>query len=398
MILIFSLAILLFFGLLGNELFKLMRLPGLLGMLIAGILIGPHMFDLLDESLMAISYDLRMVALVIILLRAGLGLNRKRISAVGRPALLLAVIPLMMEGLAIALLSMWLLGFSFVQGGILGFIIAAVSPAVIVPSMVKFIEKRVGMDKNIPVMILSAASLDDVIAITVFSTFLGVYLGTALNFGMYVIGIPLAIVLGIILGLLSGFSLLFVFTRFHLRDSKKVVLILAISLFLVSLERALSDLIMIASLLGVMTIGVVMIERRKALGERLSIKLGKIWVFAKIFLFVLVGAEVNVNTAISAGVIGLIIISVGIIIRTAGVYLATIKASLNARERLFVAVSFWPKATVQAAIGSVPLSLGVAGGELILALSVLSIVVTAPLGSVMIPLISRRALHHERPL
>ncbi len=389
---IFSVAMLLLFGLMGNQLFKLLKLPGLIGMLLVGVLIGPYALDLLDENLLAISEDLRMMALIIILLKAGLNLNTEKLKSIGPNASLMAVLPVLSEGLAIAALSIWLLDFTFVQGGVLGFVIAAVSPAVVVPAMVKLMKKGTGMNKSIPVMILSAASLDDVFAITLFSMFTGIYIGTQTNIVLQLLGIPLAIGLGIALGLLIGIIVVKVFERFHLRDSKKIVLVLALSLFILTFERALEDVIMIASLLSIMTIGVVIAEKRAHVGVRLADKFDKIWVFVKIFLFVLVGAAVDVSVAIDAGLVGLALIALGLLARSIGVMVAMIKSDLNWQERFFAVGAYTPKATVQAAIGSIPLLMGIAGGEIILAIAVLSILLTAPLGAIWINLSNKRLL------
>jgi len=379
-----SVGYLIFFGFLGNVLFKFLKLPGLLGMLFVGMLLGPYGFDLLDESLLMISADLRMIALIVILLRAGFGLNRMALKKVGKTAIWMGFIPALLEGFALLAFAMFLFDFSFAQAGILGFIIAAVSPAVVVPSMLRLIEKKMGVKKQIPVLILGAASLDDVIVITLFSTFIGIYFGTEASVVMSVIGIPVAVFLGILLGLIMGVILIFFFNRFSIRDSQKVLLILAISIFMVSLEHLLENVIMIAALLGVMTLGLVITELKPKLGNRLSIKFNKVWVFAEVLLFVLVGAVVDVSLAVEAGFIGILLIMFGLMFRGLGVMLSTIRSNLNYKERLFAVLAYTPKATVQAAIGAVPLSLGVAQGEMILALSVLSIIITAPIGAILI--------------
>lgn len=379
-----SVGYLIFFGFLGNVLFKILKLPGLLGMLFVGMLLGPYGFDLLDESLLMISADLRMIALIVILLRAGFGLNRMALKKVGKTAIWMGFIPALLEGFALLVFAMVLFDFSFAQAGILGFIIAAVSPAVVVPSMLRLIEQKFGMKKKIPVLVLGAASLDDVIVITLFSTFIGIYFGTEASVVMSVICIPVAVFLGILLGLIMGVILIFFFNRFSIRDSQKVLLILAISIFMVSLEHLLENVIMIAALLGVMTLGLVITELKPKLGNRLSIKFNKVWVFAEVLLFVLVGAVVDVSLAIEAGFIGILLIMFGLLFRSLGVMLSTIRSNLNYKERLFAVLAYTPKATVQAAIGSVPLSMGVAQGEMILALSVLSIIITAPIGAILI--------------
>lgn len=390
-----SVGIILFFGFLGAQIFERIKLPPLLGMLLSGMLVGPYGLDWLSDSLLMISYDLRMIGLIIILLRAGFGLNHQKIKRSGRLALWMAFLPGLIEGFGIALLSMWLFNFTFVQGGILGFVIAAVSPAVVVPAMIQLMDKRKGMNKNIPVTVLSAASLDDVLAITLFSMFMGIYSEQTTNLGMQILNIPVAILLGVLSGLLFGTMFVTVFNRLRVRDSKKVVVLIALSLFLVALEDMLQGTIMFAGLLAVMSLGIGIAENKEVLAQRLSIKFNKIWVFAEIFLFVLVGAAVDPSVITDIGVIGVVVIALGLLFRSAGVLMSTLRSQLNKGERAFLVVAYWPKATVQAAIGSVPLSVGVAGGEIILALSVLSILLTAPLGAIMIDRLANKVLHQE---
>ncbi len=379
-----SMALVLLFGLLGNLLFKAFRLPGLLGMLLVGMVLGPYMLDWLDTELLAISHELRLFALVVILLRAGFGVNRRRLLANGKTSVLLAFIPSVLEALSIIVLAMWFFDFSFVQGGLLGFIIAAVSPAVVVPAMLGLIEKKKGRDKAIPTMILAAAALDDVIAISFFSMFVGLYFGTRMNVGMQLISMPLSIFFGIAAGAVSGSVLVWIFKKFHLRDSKKVLIIFALSFFFLAIEHALEDVVMFAAFIGIMTIGLVITALYPALGARLSSKLNKIWVFAEILLFVLIGAAVDIHLAFTIGFVGLFMLLIGLVVRSFGVILSTVGNGYSVKERLFIVFAYWPKATVQAAIGAIPLSLGVAGGEIILALSVLSILVSAPLGAILI--------------
>lgn len=393
-----SFGILLFFGLLGSLVFQALKLPGLLGMLIAGVLIGPYGLDLLDETLLAISYDLRVIALIIVLLRAGLGLNRKKILKAGKTSIFMAFIPSILEGFAVLLFAMLVFDFTFIQGGILGFIIAAVSPAVVVPSMLELIKRNVGMNKSIPVMILSAASLDDVIAITIFTTFLGFYFGTTNSITIQVLNIPIAIFLGIMIGIVVGSIFVYTFNKLHIRDSKKVIVLLALGMFLVSLERGVEDIVLVASYLSVMTLGLTISEILPKLGSRLSIKFDKIWVSAEIVLFVLVGAAVNPLLALSVGVLGIALIAFGLLFRSIGVLLAVWNSGYNYKEKWFTVIAYWPKATVQAALGSIPLTLGVEKGELILALAVLSIIVSAPLGAIMIKIYAKRNLHQGEGL
>ena len=379
-----SLAIITLFGLLSNWLFGKLKLPGLLGMIIVGVLIGPYGFNLLSEEILLVSGDLRKIALIVILLRAGLGIKKEDLKEVGRPAINLSFIPGLLEGFTIAYVSMRLLDFTFIQGGILGFIIAAVSPAVIVPSMLDFIEKGIGKEKNIPTLILAGASIDDVFAITIFSAFLGMYGGLQVKILAKIFTIPLSIILGIIAGAIIGLILIQLFKKFPIRDTKKMLYILGSAILLTRLETMIKSKIEIAGLLGVMAIGFIIFEKMPEVGQRMSSKFNKVWVFAEILLFVLVGAQVNVVLALDAGSKGVLLIAIGLLARSLGVVLSLIGSELNKKERLFCVLAYIPKATVQAAIGAIPLSMGVESGDLILSLAVLAIIITAPLGAIAI--------------
>ncbi|MCF6464397.1 cation:proton antiporter [Clostridium sp. Cult2] len=387
-----SLAVILLLGLPAKRIFEKLRMPGLLGMLILGVLIGPHGLNLLNDDMLRISADLRSIALIIILLRAGLGINKDDLKKVGTTALKISCIPGLIEGLFIALASVNFLDFTFAQGGILGFIIAAVSPAVVVPSMLKLMENNIGTKKGIPTLILAGASIDDVFAITIFSAFLGLYSGSHINIGIQLLNVPISILLGIMAGIIIGFLLIRIFKTYHIRDTKKVLLILGFSILLNELEGVLKTNLQVASLLGVMTIGFVIIEKLPNVGKRLSNKFNKIWVLAEILLFVLVGAQVDVNVALEAGGVGILIILIGLIGRSIGVIISLLGTDYNWKERLFCVIAYIPKATVQAAIGAVPLSLGVESGDTILAIAVLSILITAPLGAIGIQYSSERLL------
>ena len=387
-----SLAIILLLGLISSKVFEKIKLPGLLGMLILGVILGPYALNWIHIDMINISEDLRGIALIIILLRAGFGIDKEDLKKVGTTALKMSCIPGLIEGLFIALASVRFLDFTFAQGGILGFVIAAVSPAVVVPSMLKLIENNIGTEKGIPTLILAGASIDDVFAITMFSAFLGLYSGNHINIGTQLLNIPISIILGIIIGLITGFLLIRIFNRYHMRDTKKVLLILAFSILLNGLESVLKTKLQIASLLGVMTIGFIIIEKLPDVGEILSRKFNRIWVFAEILLFVLVGAQVNINIAVNAGKIGAIIILIGLIGRSIGVMISLLGTDYNWKERLFCVIAYIPKATVQAAMGAVPLSLGVESGDIILAISVLSILITAPLGAIGINVFAKSLL------
>lgn len=390
-----SIALILLLGFIVNSIFNKIKLPGLLGMLILGVIIGPYGLNLLSNSILTISSDIRKIALIIILLRAGLGINKRELKEVGITAIKFSCIPGIIEGLFIAVICTKLLGFTFIEGGILGFIIAAVSPAVIVPSMLELIENKIGTNKGIPTIILAGASIDDVFAITIFTSFLSMYGGNKVNLGLKVLEIPLSILLGILLGIIVSIVLLQVFKIFEIRDTKKVLLVLASAILLNSLEGILKDKIAIATLLGVMTIGFVITEKNSAIGKALSDKFNKMWIFAEIFLFVLVGAQVNISVAIDAGLLGIVIILFGLLGRSIGVFICTIGTNLNLKERLFCVIAYIPKATVQAAIGAVPLSAGVASGDIMLAIAFLSILITAPLGAIGVKISSNKFLDTE---
>ncbi|AEV69488.1 cation:proton antiporter [Acetivibrio clariflavus] len=377
-----SLAMILLLGLPAKKMFEKLKLPGLLGMLILGVLIGPYGLNLLQRNMLQISSDLRSIALIIILLRAGLGLNKDVLKNVGVPALKMSCIPGLIEGLFIALASVYFLDFSFSQGGMLGFIIAAVSPAVVVPFMLKLMESNIGTKNGIPTLILAGVSIDDVFAITVFSAFWGLYSGTDMNIGIQLINIPISILLGIMAGIILGFVLINIFKRFNIRDTKKVLLLLGFSILLNQLEVVMKTKIQIASLLGVMTVGFILTEKLPDVGRKLSDKLNKIWVFAEILLFVLVGAEVNVGVAIKAGKIGILLIVIGLMGRSIGVIISLLGTNYSFKEKLFCVIAYITKATVQAAMGAVPLSMGVESGDVILAIAVLSVLITAPLGAI----------------
>lgn len=378
----FSMAVIILLGLLFNYLFMKFKIPGLLGMLFLGIIIGPYGLDIINKDLLIISSELRMIALIIILIRAGFGINRDTLNKVGVSALKLSFIPGVFEGIAIMYIASSLLNIPKIEAGMLGFIIAAVSPAVIVPSMLSFIDRRKGEEKGIPTLILAGASIDDVVAITIFSALLGMYSGNHINMFRQLLNIPISIIIGILLGMIISLILLYFFNRYSIRNTKKTLMIIGAAILLTTLEDILHGILPIASLLGVMVIGFLILERKPKLAKELSSKFNKVWVFAEILLFVLVGAQVNVHLALDAGWIGLLIIIIGLFARSIGVYISLLGTNLNVKERLFCIIAYIPKATVQAAIGAVPLAAGVPSGDLILALAVLAIMLTAPLGAI----------------
>ena len=379
---ILSLAVIITLGLIFNKLFKSIKLPGLLGMLILGVIVGPNMLNLISNDILTISPDLRKIALIVILLRAGLGINRSTLKKVGKTALKMSFLPCVIEGFAIAFVSKYILNISFIEAGMLGFIIAAVSPAVVVPQMLELINKGRGKENGVPTIILAASSIDDVFAITIFSTFLGLYGGSNISISGKLLSIPISILLGGGIGILIAILLIGIFKKFHLRDTEKTLIILASGMLLTSLEDILKNIVPVASLLGVMVVGFVLLDKYPKVANRISEKFNKVWVFAEILLFVLVGAQVDVKVIVHSGLLGLLVLFIGLVARSIGVYISLIGSNLNLKEKIFCIISFMPKATVQAAMGAVPLTSGVASGNLILAIAVLSIIVTAPLGAV----------------
>ena len=375
-----SISLILLVGLSVGWICKKMKLPSLLGMLITGIVLGPYMLNLLDDSILGISAELRKIALIIILTRAGLGLDLSGLKKIGRPAVLMCFVPASLELLGILLIAPKLLGISMLEAAILGAVLAAVSPAVVVPRMVKLMEEGYGVREGIPQLILAGASVDDVYVIVLFSTFLGMIQGESASV-IHFINIPISIFLGVGIGFLIGVILAYYFKKVHIRDTSKVLIILSISLLLVVLEDHLTIPITFSALIAIMFIGIGLQKKREVVARRLSVKYGKLWVAAEVFLFVLVGATVNIGYLSKVGVKALIVIAVALIFRMFGVFLCLLGTSLDKKERLFAMMAYTPKATVQAAIGGIPLSLGLACGEIVLTVAVLAIVLTAPAGA-----------------
>lgn len=375
-----SISLILLVGMSVGWICKKMKLPSLLGMLITGIVLGPYMLNLLDDSILGISAELRKIALIIILTRAGLGLDLSGLKKIGRPAVLMCFVPASLELLSILLIAPKLLGISMLEAAILGAVLAAVSPAVVVPRMVKLMEEGYGVREGIPQLILAGASVDDVYVIVLFSTFLGMIQGESASI-IHFINIPISIVLGVGIGFLIGVILAYYFKKVHIRDTSKVLIILSISLLLVVLEDHLTIPITFSALIAIMFIGIGLQKKREVVARRLSVKYGKLWVAAEVFLFVLVGATVNIGYLSKVGVKALVVIAVALIFRMFGVFLCLLGTSLDKKERLFAMMAYTPKATVQAAIGGIPLSLGIACGDIVLTVAVLAIVLTAPAGA-----------------
>lgn len=388
---LFSIALMLLVGMLAGWGCKKLHLPGLLGMIFTGIVLGPFALNLIDGTILSISSELRRIALIIILTRAGLSLDINDLKKVGRPAILMCFVPACFEMTGMIILAPLLLHISYIEAAVMGAVIAAVSPAVIVPKMLKLMDEGYGVNKSVPQMILAGASVDDVFVIVMFSVFTGLAQGNGVS-AVSFIRIPVSIILGILIGMAAGTILAIYFKKIHIRDTVKVIILLCISFLLVTAEDRFSDIIPFASLIAVMCIGIALQRNRKEAAVRLSVKFNKLWVCAEVILFVLVGATVNISYAISAGISAVMLIFDVLLFRMAGVFVCMIKTKLNMRERLFCVISYMPKATVQAAIGGVPLSMGLACGNIVLTVAVLAIIITAPLGAFLIDLTYKRFL------
>ena len=391
---LFSLALIFLWGMILGGLFHRLQLPPLLGMLLTGMLLGPSLLNLLDSSILGISADLRKIALIVILTRAGLNLELDELRRVGRPAVLMCFVPASFEIIGILLLAPPLLGLSPLEAAILGTVLAAVSPAVVVPRMLRLMEEGWGRAAGVPQLVMAGASVDDVFVIVLFSAFTRLASGgsvSPLDFAR----IPLSILLGTAGGVVCGLGLSLLFGRFHLRDSLKVLIILSISFLLVTAEDHLTGVVGFSGLLAVMSLGVTLRLRRREVAQRLSAKYGKLWVAAELLLFVLVGAAVDLRYALLAGGAVVLVILGALVFRMAGVLTAVAGSRLSLRERLFTMVAYCPKATVQAAIGGVPLAMGLACGQMVLTAAVMAILITAPLGAIAIDATYRRLLQQE---
>ena len=389
-----SLALIFLFGLIFGALFQKLRLPPLLGMLIVGIVLGPYALNWLDDSLLSISADLRQIALIIILTRAGLNLNISDLKKVGRPAVLMCFLPACFEILGMLVLAPPLLHISYLDAAIMGAVVGAVSPAVIVPKMLRLMEESYGTEKSIPQLILAGASVDDVFVIVLFSSFTGLAKGESLSPWRFA-EIPISILLGVLLGAALGLALAFFFQKVLVRDSVKVLLLLSFSFLLVALEDALEGIVPISGLIAVMSLGIALQRKRDIVARRLSLKFSKLWVAAELLLFVLVGATVDLHYAYAAGLPAVILIFGVLLFRMAGVWVCLLKTKLLFKERLFCVLAYMPKATVQAAIGSVPLSMGLSCGNIVLTVAVLAILITAPLGAFLIDLTYKKLLSRD---
>lgn len=375
-----SLSLVFLLGMLLSRAFQKIRLPGLLGMLLTGMILGPYALNMLDGSILGISADLRQIALIIILTRAGLSLDIQDLKKVGRPAVLMCFVPACFEIMGMILLAPQLLGISVLDAAIMGAVVGAVSPAVIVPKMLNLMEKGYGVKKSIPQLILAGASVDDVFVIVLFTAFTGLAQGGTFS-PASILSIPVSIGTGIAAGGLAGILLALFFQKVHIRDSAKVVILLSISFLMIELENRLKGYLPFSGLLAVMSIGIALQKKRYEAAARLSVKYSKLWVAAEVLLFVLVGATVDISYAMKAGAAAVILIFGVLIFRMAGVFFCLLGTDINRKERLFCMIAYMPKATVQAAIGGVPLAMGLGCGKIVLTVAVLAILITAPLGA-----------------
>lgn len=378
-----SLALLFLSGMVLGKIFETLRLPKLLGMLTTGILLGPYVLNLLDPTILNISTELRQIALVIILTRAGLNLNIKDLKKVGRPAILMCFVPACFEIIGMLILAPMILGITILDAAIMGTVIAAVSPAVIVPKMLKLMESEYGTSKSIPQMIMAGASVDDVFVIVLFTAFTGLAQGGTI-IAMHFLTIPTSIILGLLGGVGTGLFLSMLFSKVHIRDTGKVITILSISFLLITLEHMMTGAIGFSGLLAVMALGATLHQKKYEISQRLSNKFSKLWVGAEVLLFVLVGAIVNISYALNAGILSILLIFGVLLFRMIGVFICLINTNLNKKERVFTAFAYMPKATVQAAIGGLPLAMNLPCGNIVLTVAVLSIIITAPLGAILI--------------
>lgn len=386
-----SIALILIVGFIFSSIFSRFRLPGLLGLILTGIILGPYGLNLLDSKILSISADIRQIALIVILFRAGLTMNISDLKKNGRPAILMTFLPATFEIITVTILAPLLFGISTLEAAILGAVLGAVSPAVVVPRMIGLIESGYGKAKGIPQMILAGASVDDVFVIVLFTSFLGMFQGNRFDF-FSLLSVPVAILFGILLGVLVGYIMVKLFKYLHVRDTVKVLLILSVCFLMVSLEDSLKGIFPISGLLGVMALGGIILKLYPLLANRINIKFSKVWSGAEVFLFVLVGSVTDISALSEAGFFVVLLIFISLIFRMLAVFLSVAGTNLTAKEKLFTAGAYTPKATVQAAIGSLPLAMDVPAGSLILSVAVLAIILTAPLGAIFIDLSYKKLL------
>ena len=393
-----SLALIFLVGLSFAAICQMIHLPRIIGMLLTGIILGPYVLDFLDPSILSISAELRKMALIIILLKAGLSLNLKDLKQVGRPAVLMSFVPATFEIIGYVIFAPIILGISRVSAAVMGAVLAAVSPAVVVPRMVNLMEEKYGTDKSIPQLIMAGASCDDIFVIVLFTTFLGMAQGEGARIADF-INIPVSIVLGVILGAIVGLMLSLFFEtayahKHRIRNSTKVIIVLGVSFVLVAIEGWLTDIVAVSGLLAVVSMACMLkVKCPQSVSGRLSEKFGKLWIAAEVILFVLVGAAVDIRYMAKAGIYAVVMIFVALIFRACGVVCCMIKTKLSFRERMFCVMAYLPKATVQAAIGSIPLAAGLECGQIVLSVAVLGIIITAPLGAFLMDISYKKLLN-----
>ena len=378
---LYSLGLMILVSLVFSRLMKWLKLPPLLGMLFTGIVLGPFVFDQISPAILDNSADLRQIALIIILTRAGLALNVSDLKKVGRPAFFMCFLPATFEIILTTIFAPLLFNITYVEAAILGAVLGAVSPAVVVPQMLKLLESGYGKKAGVPQLIMAGASVDDIYVIVLFSTFMEIYRSGQISLNL-LFTIPMAIIIGVLLGFVIGEALVKLFKSFHIRDTVKILIILSTAFGLVSLEKAVQSWLPMSGLLAVMVVGVAILQEHQELAARLSQRFAKIWVLAELMLFILVGASIDLKFVANAGLLGILLIAAALVFRSIGVFLSLLKTDLTAKERLFCTIAYLPKATVQAAIGGLPLAANVGAGKLILTIAVLSILVTAPLGAI----------------
>ncbi len=389
-----SLGLILLVGLALGAICKKIKLPSIVGMLVTGILLGPFVLDLLDPSILNISADLRKMALIIILIKAGLSLDLADLKKVGRPAILLSFLPATFEIMAYVIFAPKIFGISLIDAALMGSVLSAVSPAVVVPRMVYMIENNIGTKKGIPQMIMAGASCDDIFVIVLFTSFLSMAQGGNIN-AIQFLNVPISIILGIIFGAMIGYILYYFFENAFnkdrmIRNSTKLIIILAISFMIMALEEKLTNVVAISGLLAIVSMASMLrVKMTDQVSARLSEKFGKLWIGAEVLLFVLVGAAVDIRYTLSAGFAAVLMIFIALAIRSIGVLISLIKTPLTGKEKLFTVVAYLPKATVQAAIGSVPLAAGLSSGNIILSVAVMGILITAPMGAIGIDRLRR---------
>ena len=393
---LFSVALILSLGMFAGWLCKKIHIPSLTGMLCIGILLGPSVLNLIDDSILNISPELRKIALIIILTRAGLSLDLQDLKQVGRPALLMCFVPACFEILGMVLLAPRLLHISVLDAAIMGAVVGAVSPAVIVPKMLRLMHEAYGLEHHIPQLILTGVSVDDVFVIVMFTAFTGLAQGDAISIVRF-IQIPISILLGILAGIGTGYALGKYFEKFPMQDTIKVTLMLCIFFLFVTLEDVLKDVLPFASLLAVMAVGIALQKKAKVTASRLSAKFDKLWIIAEILLFVLVGASLDMKYVLSAGGVSILLLLGVLVFRMVGVLVCLLRTRLTKKERLFCMIAYTPKATVQAAIGGIPLAMGLSCGNIVLTVAVAAILMTAPLGAFCIDITYKKLLTPTNP-